>query len=47
MNTHTVNVAVILFQSRYKMEGNGEVTLITDGCLECGSCRITAANIPT
>lgn len=24
----------------YKAEGNGAVTLITDGCLECGSCRI-------
>lgn len=24
----------------YKTEGNGAVTLITDGCLECGSCRI-------
>ena len=24
----------------YKAEGNGTVTLITDGCLECGSCRI-------
>jgi ferredoxin like protein len=26
--------------SCYKVEGNGSVTLITDGCLECGSCRI-------
>ena len=26
--------------SCYKAEGNGSVTLITDGCLECGSCRI-------
>ena len=26
--------------SGYKTEGNGSVTLITDGCLECGSCRI-------
>lgn len=26
--------------SCYKTEGNGTVTLITDGCLECGSCRI-------
>ena len=26
--------------SCYKTEGNGSVTLITDGCLECGSCRI-------
>jgi ferredoxin like protein len=26
--------------SCYKVEGNGGVTLITDGCLECGSCRI-------
>lgn len=26
--------------SCYKAEGNGAVTLITDGCLECGSCRI-------
>lgn len=24
----------------YKLEGNGAVTLITDGCLECGSCRV-------
>ena len=24
----------------YKAEGNGSVTLITDGCLECGTCRI-------
>ncbi|MBL8275798.1 MAG: ferredoxin family protein [Pelomonas sp.] len=24
----------------YKAEGNGRVTLITDGCLECGSCRV-------
>lgn len=24
----------------YKAEGNGAVLLITDGCLECGSCRI-------
>ena len=24
----------------YKAEGNGTVILITDGCLECGSCRI-------
>jgi ferredoxin like protein len=24
----------------YKAEGNGAVTLITDGCLECGSCRV-------
>jgi ferredoxin like protein len=24
----------------YKLEGNGTVTLITDGCLECGSCRV-------
>jgi ferredoxin like protein len=26
--------------SCYTLEGNGAVTLITDGCLECGSCRI-------
>jgi ferredoxin-like protein FixX len=26
--------------SCYKLEGNSSVTLITDGCLECGSCRI-------
>ena len=26
--------------SCYKAEGNGRVTLITDGCLECGSCRV-------
>lgn len=24
----------------YKAEGNRMVTLITDGCLECGSCRV-------
>lgn len=24
----------------YKAEGNRLVTLITDGCLECGSCRV-------
>jgi ferredoxin like protein len=24
----------------YKAEGNGNVTLISDGCLECGTCRI-------
>ena len=24
----------------YTSEGNGRVTLATDGCLECGSCRI-------
>ncbi len=24
----------------YTMEGNGRVVLITDGCLECGTCRI-------
>lgn len=24
----------------YKAEGNGSVSLITDGCLECGTCRI-------
>lgn len=26
--------------SCYKAEGNGTVTLIADGCLECGSCRV-------
>ncbi|WP_081772061.1 ferredoxin family protein [Paraburkholderia nodosa] len=26
--------------SCYRNENNGAVTLITDGCLECGSCRI-------
>ena len=26
--------------SCYTLEGNRSVTLITDGCLECGSCRI-------
>lgn len=26
--------------SCYKTEGNGTVTLIADGCLECGSCRV-------
>ena len=30
--------------SCYKAEGNGTVTLITDGCLECGSCRIGCPN---
>lgn len=29
--------------SCYKAEGNGNVTLITDGCLECGSCRLVCA----
>ena len=24
----------------YTEEGNGKVVLITDGCLECGHCRI-------
>ena len=24
----------------YSAEGNRSVTLITDGCLECGSCRV-------
>ena len=24
----------------YTQEGDGRVTLITDGCLECGTCRI-------
>jgi ferredoxin like protein len=24
----------------YKAEGNGSVLLITDGCMECGTCRI-------
>lgn len=24
----------------YTAEGDGSVTLITDGCLECGTCRI-------
>jgi ferredoxin like protein len=24
----------------YTLEGNGRVVLITDGCLECGTCRI-------
>ena len=24
----------------YTEEGNGRVVLITDGCLECGTCRI-------
>lgn len=26
--------------SCYKAEGNRAVSLITDGCLECGSCRV-------
>lgn len=24
----------------YTAEGDGRVTLITDGCMECGTCRI-------
>ncbi len=24
----------------YTQEGDGRITLITDGCLECGTCRI-------
>lgn len=24
----------------YTLEGNGRVVLITDGCLECGTCRV-------
>ncbi|MBH1961006.1 MAG: ferredoxin family protein [Rhodocyclales bacterium] len=24
----------------YTQEGNGRIVLITDGCLECGTCRI-------
>lgn len=28
----------------YKAEGNGAVVLITDGCLECGSCRIICSS---
>ena len=24
----------------YTEEGNGKIVLITDGCLECGTCRI-------
>ena len=24
----------------YTVEGNGRVVLITDGCLECGTCRV-------
>jgi len=26
--------------SCYTLEGNGRVVLITDGCLECGTCRV-------
>ena len=26
--------------SCYTAEGDGQITLITDGCLECGTCRI-------
>ena len=26
--------------SCYTKEGDGQVTLITDGCLECGTCRV-------
>jgi ferredoxin like protein len=29
--------------SCYTFEANGTVTLITDGCLECGSCRIVCS----
>lgn len=29
--------------SCYTAEGDGRVTLITDGCLECGTCRIICA----
>ena len=29
----------------YKAEGNGAVTLITDGCLECGSCRVICTEL--
>jgi ferredoxin like protein len=25
------------------VEGDGKVTLITDGCLECGTCRVVCA----
>ena len=24
----------------WTMEGNGEIVVISDGCLECGTCRI-------
>ncbi|PMS31193.1 ferredoxin like protein [Trinickia symbiotica] len=30
--------------SCYRVESNGTVTLIADGCLECGSCRILCAD---
>lgn len=26
--------------SCYTKEGDGNITLITDGCLECGTCRV-------
>ncbi|MEX3900752.1 MULTISPECIES: ferredoxin family protein [Paraburkholderia] len=26
--------------SCYRNENDGSITLVTDGCLECGSCRI-------
>ena len=29
----------------YKAEGNHSVTLITDGCLECGSCRVICSEL--
>lgn len=29
--------------SCYTKEGDGRVTLITDGCLECGTCRVVCA----
>ena len=28
----------------YTQEGNGKVILITDGCLECGTCRIVCSD---
>ena len=30
--------------SCYTEEGNGRISLITDGCLECGSCRILCSD---
>lgn len=29
----------------YTEEGDGRVTLITDGCLECGTCRVVCATL--
>jgi len=31
--------------SCYTKEGDGQVTLITDGCLECGTCRVICSEL--